>query len=144
MRVAAAAVSVIVGMTLLGPSPFGTGLFTPGSGGRPFAAAEMSPGRIRVADDTGPTPPPSALTLSRPDPYKPYQSQPPARAPLGPAEVEATLKARGFVDVSDVRQRGRTFLAEATGPRGERVRLVVDAASGEISGMQVIGFGRRR
>ena len=44
------------------------------------------------------------------------------------------------MDVSAVRQRGRSFLAEATGPRGERVRLVLDADSGEINGMQVIGF----
>lgn len=80
------------------------------------------------------------FTLTQPDPYRPYQNGRPA-AVLEPSDVSARLRARGFVDVSGVRQRGRTFLAEATGPRGERVRLVIDAASGEISGMQVIGFG---
>ncbi|MFG1266381.1 hypothetical protein V5F40_00290 [Xanthobacter sp. DSM 14520] len=82
----------------------------------------------------------SPLARSRPDPYRPYQSRPPGAPLLKSDEVAANLKARGFVDVSGVRQRGRSFLAEATGPRGERVRLVLDADSGEINGMQVIGF----
>ncbi|MCG5236695.1 hypothetical protein [Xanthobacter oligotrophicus] len=82
----------------------------------------------------------SPLARSRPDPYRPYQTRPPGAPPLKSDEVAANLKARGFIDVSAVRQRGRSFLAEATGPRGERVRLVLDADSGEINGMQVIGF----
>lgn len=77
---------------------------------------------------------------SRPDPFRPVQARPPGATPLKSEEVVANLKARGFMDVSAVRQRGRSFLAEATGPRGERVRLVLDADSGEINGMQVIGF----
>lgn len=80
------------------------------------------------------------LVRSRPDPYRPYLARPPGAPPLKSEEVATNLKARGFVDVSAVRQRGRSFLAEATGPRGERVRLVLDADSGEINGMQVIGF----
>ncbi|MFG1351814.1 hypothetical protein [Xanthobacter autotrophicus] len=80
------------------------------------------------------------LTGSRPHPYQPYLARPPGAPPLKSEDVAASLKARGFVDVSAVRQRGRSFLAEATGPRGERVRLVLDADSGEINGMQVIGF----
>ncbi|MDI4665201.1 hypothetical protein K9U40_12800 [Xanthobacter autotrophicus] len=82
----------------------------------------------------------SPLKLTRPDAYVPYQARPPGAPPLRSEEVAASLVARGFVDVSAVRQRGRSFLAEATGPRGERVRLVLDADSGEINGMQVIGF----
>ena len=82
----------------------------------------------------------SPLARSRPDPYRPYQTRPPGAPLLKSEEVAASLKARGFVDVSAVRQRGRSFLAEATGPRGERVRLVLDADSGEINGVQVIGF----
>lgn len=76
----------------------------------------------------------------QPSPYSPYQSHTVRGAPLTSEQVAPALRARGFVDVSAVRQRGRSFLAEATGPRGERVRLVLDAESGEISGMQVIGF----
>lgn len=106
-----------------------------------------APPPLRLADEMPSTRAPSALTLTEPNPYKPYTTHTPAqgegRAPLRPADVAAHLRARGFVDVSEVRQRGRAFLAEATGPRGERVRLVVDASSGEISGMQVIGFGPR-
>lgn len=76
--------------------------------------------------------------------YQPYQPSPfPPRA-LTAETVAPHLEARGFSAVSAVRQRGQSFLAEATGPRGERVRLVLDASSGEISGMQVIGFERRR
>lgn len=83
---------------------------------------------------------PTPFTRSHPDPYRPSAARPPGAPPLKSEEVAANLKARGFVDVSAVRQRGRSFLAEATGPRGERVRLVLDADSGEINGMQVIGF----
>ncbi len=81
------------------------------------------------------------LTLTQPEPYQPYQKHPPGGAhPLAPDEVAQSLLHRGFSDVSVIRQRGQAYLCEATGPRGERVRLVVDAASGDISGMQVIGY----
>lgn len=105
------------------------------------------PAGTRLADETVSTHAPSPLTLTDPNPYEPYtRSANPgtSRTPLRPEDVADRLRARGFVRVSEVRQRGRAFLAEATGPRGERVRLVVDAASGEISGMQVIGFDRAR
>ena len=85
----------------------------------------------------------AAPTVSRnqPEPYEPYQTHPPGGArPLAPGDVAQSLFHRGFSDVSVVRQRGQIYLCEATGPRGERVRLVVDAASGDISGMQVIGY----
>lgn len=98
-----------------------------------------APGRVlRIADDPlGKVP---SFTLTQPAPYHPYQARPPAGMAMGPTEVAAGLRARGFLDIGTVRQRGRTFLAEATGPRGERVRLVIDGASGEISGMQIIGY----
>lgn len=85
-----------------------------------------------------------AISLTQPEPYRPYQKRPPGGThPLAPDEVAQSLSHRGFSDVSVVRQRGQAYLCEATGPRGERVRLVVDAASGEISGMQVIGYRGR-
>lgn len=80
-----------------------------------------------------------------PGPYAPYEA-PPAGGPAGldgPAAVRM-LEGRGFTDVSVIRQRGPTLVLEANGPRGERVQVVVDAASGAINGMKVIGFGNRR
>ena len=76
--------------------------------------------------------------------YRPYQAAPASPRPLTAETVASNLEARGFRQVSAVRQRGQSFLAEATGPRGERVRLVLDAASGDISGMQVIGTAEHR
>ena len=79
-----------------------------------------------------------------PGPYAPYEAPP---APGGRLDGEAAarmLRARGFSDVTVLRQRGPTILLEANGPRGERVQVVVDAASGAISGMKVIGFGTQR
>ncbi|MFT0862440.1 hypothetical protein VRZ77_20460 [Ancylobacter sp. G4_0304] len=80
-----------------------------------------------------------------PGPYAPYE-QPPARGG-GRMDGEAAaqmLRARGFSNVNVLRQRGATILLEANGPRGERVQVVVDSASGAISGMKVIGFGDKR
>ena len=54
------------------------------------------------------------------------------------------LAARGFTNVQVVRRRGPTLILEANGPRGERVQVVVDSASGAINGMKVIGFGDKR
>lgn len=76
--------------------------------------------------------------------YRPYQAAPAGPRPLTAETVAPNLEARGFRQISGVRQRGQSFLAEATGPRGERVRLVLDAASGDISGMQVIGTAEQR
>lgn len=82
-----------------------------------------------------------AVSGSQTEAYKPYQAHPPdGTRPLAADDVAQSLKRRGFSDVSVVRQRGQNYLCEATGPRGERVRLVVDSASGDISGMQVIGY----
>ncbi|MEP9348907.1 hypothetical protein [Xanthobacter sp. KR7-225] len=84
------------------------------------------------------------VDLTPPVPFRPYMKHPPEGAhPVAPDEVADTLMRRGFTDVSVVRQRGGAYICEATGPRGERVRLVVDAMSGDISGMQVIGYQGR-
>ncbi|MEW6124711.1 MAG: hypothetical protein AB1698_19045 [Pseudomonadota bacterium] len=63
---------------------------------------------------------------------------------MTPQALEAALKMRGFTGISTLNLRGGTYVCEATGPRRERVRLVVDAVSGEISGVQVIGFAEKR
>lgn len=80
------------------------------------------------------------MSFDRP-PYAPYQGMAPGGAhPLDLHEVAESLGARGFVNVTGLRLRGRIYVCEATGPRGERVQLVVDADSGEISGMQLLGY----
>lgn len=56
------------------------------------------------------------------------------------AHVEKLLAAKGFSEISNLRRRGGSFVCEATGPRRERVLLVLDADTGEISGLQLIGF----
>lgn len=63
---------------------------------------------------------------------------------MTPQAMEAALKMRGFTGISHLKLRGGAYVCEATGPRRERVRLVVDAVSGEISGVQVIGFAEKR
>lgn len=79
-----------------------------------------------------------------PGPYAPYEA-PPARGGRMDGEAAAQmLRARGFSNVTVLRQRGATILLEANGPRGERVQVVVDGASGAINGMKVIGFGDKR
>lgn len=80
-----------------------------------------------------------------PGPYAPYET-PPTRTGAGMDDDAAVrmLRGRGFSNVSVVRRRGATIILEANGPRDERVQVVVDSASGAISGMKVIGFGDKR
>lgn len=63
---------------------------------------------------------------------------------LGPNEIVNSLQARGFRDISTPQSRGSTYITEATGPRGERVRLIINGRSGGIDGVRAIGFERRR
>ncbi|HSI40396.1 MAG TPA: hypothetical protein VLA00_07590 [Xanthobacteraceae bacterium] len=82
-----------------------------------------------------------------PGPFAPYEAPPPAgtsAAGMKPGDAVNMLRGRGFSQISVVKQRGATIILEATGPRGERVQLVVDGKSGAISGMKVIGYGDRR
>ncbi|MFG1478507.1 hypothetical protein V5F53_07535 [Xanthobacter sp. V4C-4] len=73
--------------------------------------------------------------------YRAYEGQlPRAGRPLTPTTLVAGLEARGFSRVDILRRRGHSMLAEATGPRGERARLVVDTVTGEITGLQLLGF----
>lgn len=77
--------------------------------------------------------------------FGPYLSTPPdVGVMLDAASVKASLEARGFTGVSRPVLRGRTYVCEATGPRRERVRLVVDYATGVIVGLTVIGFDSSR
>ncbi|MFG1464047.1 hypothetical protein V5F77_14230 [Xanthobacter sp. DSM 24535] len=87
----------------------------------------------------------SAVSATSAPAYAPYLA--PAPQHRAPANVDAILdqlRARGFSHFSGVQRKGGSIICEATGPRRERVRLVVDAATGDISGVAVIGFGDKR
>jgi hypothetical protein len=78
-----------------------------------------------------------------------YYIERPPRAPLRRRqmttnEIAAALHARGFRDIVFLRHRGAIHTFEATGQRGERVRLVVNSYTGTIDGVRQLGVGRRR
>ena len=77
-----------------------------------------------------------------------YNERPPRtttqRRQLTGSEITASLHGRGFHDVTFIRQRGATYIFEATGSRGERVRLVVNSYTGTIDGVRQLGVGRKR
>lgn len=77
-----------------------------------------------------------------------YEEQPPRpsaqRRQLTTGEIALALHDRGFHDVSFVRHRGAIHAFEATGPRGERVRLIVNSYTGAIDGVRQLGVGRTR
>ena len=67
---------------------------------------------------------------------------PKTRGPINQNEIVSTLKKRGFRDVDAPKRRGTTYIVEATGTLGERVRLIINGKSGGIDGVRVIGFGK--
>lgn len=58
---------------------------------------------------------------------------------LSTEDLRRSLRARGYRDLSDVQVRGDNYVVHAIGPRGERVTLVVNAATSEILGSRVRG-----
>jgi hypothetical protein len=79
-------------------------------------------------------PPPHAL----PPYYLDRRGGEAGKGTLGPNDVAASLRARGFRDIAPVQQRGKTMIIpRATGPAGERVQLVI-GPSGEIVGVRVL------
>jgi hypothetical protein len=102
-------------------------------------------GRILIVPHRPPMP------FIRPDipflPYEYYNQRGIAAGshkPLGSSEIVNSLQARGFRDISPPKNRGSTYITEATGPGGERVRLVINGKSGGIDGVRAIGFDDRR
>lgn len=77
-----------------------------------------------------------------------YSERPPRtavpRRPMARDELTASLHTRGFRDVVFIRQRGATYIYEATGQRGERVRLIVNSVTGGIDGVRQLGVGRKK
>ena len=58
---------------------------------------------------------------------------------LPPREVVDDLRDRGFSEIARPRYDGRNYRVEATSPRGQRVRLVVDAREGDVIGREPLG-----
>jgi hypothetical protein len=57
--------------------------------------------------------------------------------PLTPQQAKEQLEARGFRDVTPPRRRGHVAIIAATAPRGERITLVIDLATGAIAGARL-------
>lgn len=110
----------------------------------------LAENRAPAADVAGPAPQPIpagervARTPSSAAALSPYVTRTASIPPRSALDVERQLNAWGFTQVTGLEMRGGSYLCEATGPRRERVRLVVDARSGEISGLEVIGFEGKR
>jgi hypothetical protein len=68
---------------------------------------------------------------------------PKARGSVSQADIVASLKKRGFHHIEIPRHRGSTYVVEATGALGERVRLIINGKTGGIDGVRVIGIGKR-
>lgn len=103
------------------------------------AAVPAAPAPLPVPAGERPTRTPSSASA-----LPPYVTRAASVPPHSALDVERQLKAWGFTQITDLEMRGGSYLCEATGPRRERVRLVVDARSGEISGLEVIGFEGKR
>lgn len=120
----------------------------------PFLPATFAPVQARTAAAPAIALPPPAHAvggLSRAffmapalSPYLARTASTAGTAPRTALETEHQLRAWGFTRITDMEMRGGSYVCEATGPRRERVRLVLDARSGEISGMEVIGFENKR
>jgi hypothetical protein len=62
-----------------------------------------------------------------------------------PHKVTQQFVAKQF-KIEDVRRKGSTYVVLATGPKGNKVRLVVDGKTGKVRGMDVVKWasGARR
>jgi len=100
------------------------------------------PGGAYVVQPPPPPPPgvPARGAPQLPNYYLERQSPVAAsKAPVGPGNIAASLRARGFRDIGPVQQRGNTLIVpQATGPSGEKVQLVI-GPNGEIVGVRVLG-----
>lgn len=64
----------------------------------------------------------------------------PEPAILTRRDVLRILRNDGFSGVRNLRRRGEVYVAEAVGPAGEYVRVVVNAETGDIDGLRVLGY----
>ena len=69
------------------------------------------------------------------DPLHPIQERRRGE-PIAADDLVAGLAARGYRDISTPRRKGGYYVVEAIGQRGERLTLIVDAVTGEVSGLR--------
>ena len=55
-----------------------------------------------------------------------------------PRGVETLLSRHGFREIERIQRRGTQWVAEASAPEGRRIRAVVDASTGELTGLRPI------
>ncbi len=60
---------------------------------------------------------------------------------MGPREIRRSLRHRGFHRIRIIDERGPVYMVRAIGWRGMRMRLVVDARSGQILRKRPAGRG---
>jgi hypothetical protein len=103
----------------------------------PVMRPEQDEPAFDVANDETPEPPRHV----RPRHHRPAADE------LVPFEDDATqsrgairqsLNDQGFSEIDHLRRRGGVFIAEVTGPMGDRMRVVIDAQTGDIQGLRVL------
>jgi hypothetical protein len=52
------------------------------------------------------------------------------------------LGRQGYRDIGGLTRRGGNLVGEATSPRGQRQRIIIDAESGRVRGSSPSGGGR--
>ena len=82
------------------------------------------------------------ITLSDGKPYK-HIKRNKRHDKLTPRQVVRKLKKRGFYDFRKVRDKGSVYVVKAHGRRGNLVRVVVHARSGEILERRVLRYAHR-
>jgi hypothetical protein len=71
----------------------------------------------------------------------PVQSGPVQEGPFEQSSTSAMrnlLAAKGFSEIEHLRHKGDVFVAEAIGPGGQRMRVVIDAQTGELAGLRTL------
>lgn len=100
------------------------------------AVAQVTP----VADTARLTPTTAPLLYQGATPPAFSQSVADNGPAVMPPALWLRLTTQGFSNITVLRRRGPSLLCEATGARRQRVRLVIDLSSGEITGLKVIGY----
>jgi hypothetical protein len=93
------------------------------------------------APDDAPPPPRMGWNRAAPPPDMPDMDAGGDQL-LPPRAIIGSLFRRGYRDVAIKRVRGDSYIAEASGPEGGRVLIVVDGHTTEITGLRQIGWDR--
>jgi hypothetical protein len=57
---------------------------------------------------------------------------------LSRGAVRDSLHEQGFSEIDHLRRRGRVYVAEVTGPEGDRMRVVINGETGDLAGLRVL------